>query len=393
VGFLRFFWFVNKERRTRKPDAPKNAFAMGPPSHHIGKTIYPGSPPPKPDFSKAIGMHVFSNLRPIGVLALIAFAVNHGGRAARSGPDLPASPRTRSYANPLLARNVPDPDVIYARPYYYLFATNTLAREGWGWIDHKDHWMPIFRSRDLVQWEYRGDVFQRKPIWIGGEGLWAPDLHYWKGKYWLYYSTSGRKIGLATAASPEGPWNDLERPFWEGDIDPHVFIEKGRRYFLWGSRQTNGRPIRIQELSADGLRLVGQRAEIGEGEGAFLIRRRGYYYLFQSFSGCCRDDSDYHVTVSRSASLFGPYRGRDNQPTRIGETILQKNAEWAGPGHLTIISDARHQDWVLYHAIKDGRYGRNGRWLLLDRLAWDQGWPTVGKGTPSTEPQSSPQTG
>jgi arabinan endo-1,5-alpha-L-arabinosidase len=327
------------------------------------------------------------------VLSLVFAFARGSGFDSESAREMLLSQETRTYVNPVIPQNVPDPEIAYEAPYYYVFGTNTLAHEGEGWTDHKNHWMPIFRSKDMVHWSYLGDVFPRKPEWTGRDGLWAPDVHYWKGKYWLYYALSSVRIGLATAPHLEGPWTDVGHQVFENYIDPHVFKEGRHRYFVMGSYYNRNWPIVVQELSEDGQSLIGKKAEIGNGEGSFLQKRGKFYYFYQSFGNCCIDDSPYHVTVSRSKSLFGPYLDRNGSPTRVGDTILSGNSVWKGPGHVSILKDRKGRDWIFYHAIKDGKM-RNGRWLLTDPIRWSKdGWPSVGTdGTPTLTSQPAPAT-
>ena len=83
-------------------------------------------------------------------------------------------------------------------------------------------YIQVRRSKDLVKWEFVGWAFPEIPQeaveWVrshaGGEGatnIWAPYIIPFGDKYRLYYCVSafGRKtsyIGMAEAASPEGPW-------------------------------------------------------------------------------------------------------------------------------------------------------------------------------------------
>src|SRR5271157_4052360 len=103
-----------------------------------------------------------------------------------------------------------DPSMIREGDYYYLFAT------GQG--------IPVQRTRDLKVWEDLPAVFRNMPEWMGkevpgyGGNLWAPDISFHKGTYYLYYavSTFGSNrscIGLATNTtldprSPAFKWVD-----------------------------------------------------------------------------------------------------------------------------------------------------------------------------------------
>ncbi|HEY8483657.1 MAG TPA: family 43 glycosylhydrolase, partial [Longimicrobiales bacterium] len=79
-------------------------------------------------------------------------------------------------------RRVHDPAIIRQGDTYYLFSTN----DG----------IAIRRSTDLFHWERIGCVFEEMaPAWAAAEvpgvrSPWAPDIAYYNGKYYLYYSLS-----------------------------------------------------------------------------------------------------------------------------------------------------------------------------------------------------------
>lgn len=85
------------------------------------------------------------------------------------------------YANPLTSYSLPDPSVTRASDgYFYLYATEDIRN------------LPVFRSADLVDWEYRRTAFSEKsrPDFLPGGGLWAPDINRIGDRYVLYYSMS-----------------------------------------------------------------------------------------------------------------------------------------------------------------------------------------------------------
>src|SRR6478609_11678557 len=90
---------------------------------------------------------------------------------------------------------VHDPVMIKEGNTYYLFCT------GQG--------ISVFTSTDLKNWKPSKAVFEKAPEWAvkaipGFKGhIWAPDIIYQKGQYYLYYSVSafGKNtscIGVAT---------------------------------------------------------------------------------------------------------------------------------------------------------------------------------------------------
>jgi hypothetical protein len=85
--------------------------------------------------------------------------------------------------------------------------------------------------------------------------------------------------------------------------------------------------------------------------------------------------------------------------SRVGGSIVvtPNGNKWVGPGHNAIVTDLSGQDHFVYHAINrrdpylDGTEGINERPMLLDRLDWVDGWPTVrGSEWASASPQPAP---
>jgi arabinan endo-1,5-alpha-L-arabinosidase len=207
------------------------------------------------------------------------------------------------------------------------------------------------------------------------------------GSYRLYFSAARRDngemaIGVAAADGPAGPFADGGGPIVTGHsfsaIDPFVLETDGTRYLYWGSA---GEPISAQELSADGLSVVGEPIEVlsasgaeyeGLVEGAWITEHDGMYYLLYSGDACCGPEAHYAVMAARSESPFGPFRRDPSNP------ILAANERFNAPGHHSVIKGPDGSDWILYHAMV--RPETSFRSLMLDRIDWVDGWPVINGG-------------
>ncbi len=318
-----------------------------------------------------------------------------------------------TYANPIFEPILADPTVIRDQTSGLFYAYGT--QDDWG--DGKgSRLMPILESKNMVNWEYVGEVFTEKPDWKKNGGLWAPDINYIQGKYYLYYSYSlwgdpDPGIGLAIATTPKGPFVDQGKLFTSKEmdvpnsIDPSFFEESGKNYLIWGSfGEGINQGIHMIGLSADATKAMPAAAKIqlaaGDWEAAMLHKRDGYYYFFGSKGSCCEGaNSQYKVLTARSKTLNGPYLDRLGKPITQrgnGTLLLKGNDTIAGPGHhAKIITDDDGQDWLLYHAIlKDNdkvKSGASRRVLMLDRLVWEEGWPKFEANTPNLEEKKMPQ--
>lgn len=79
----------------------------------------------------------------IGILLLLTVGCSPSGEKKEK--------EVRKYRNPILAYSVPDPTVIKAEDgMFYLYATEDIRN------------MPVFYSRDMVEWTLCGSVFAEK---------------------------------------------------------------------------------------------------------------------------------------------------------------------------------------------------------------------------------------
>lgn len=329
--------------------------------------------------------------------------------------------RPAAYRNPVsrgFADTFADPAVVRGEDgAWYAFGTTDPLRSGEGTM----HPLPVARSTDLVDWSYTGDALDgAEPEFAADDALyWAPDITRHDGKYWLYFvvtetdvtdESGDSAIGVATAPSATGPWTVHDEPVvgprrgsgasndFKWTFDPaHVVDTDGTRYLYYGSYYGG---IHVTELSADGTRPVGEPTMVAVDnrfEGAYVIRRDGWWYLFASSGNCCAGPTTgYSVFVGRSRSVRGPFKDKEGVPltaSRTGGTIALTPGgnRWIGTGHNSVVTDLAGQDWMVYHAIDrhepylDEPFGINRRPMLIDRLDWVDGWPVVRHGKGASE--------
>ena len=285
---------------------------------------------------------------------------------------------------------------------YYVFCT------GFG--------ITIWSSTNRKDWRREPPVFNKPPFWAveaipGFKGhIWAPDISYYNGLYYLYYAVSafGKNtscIGLAVnktlhTDSPDYRWEDLGkviqsvpgRDMWNA-IDPNLALDdKGMPWLAFGSFW-NG--IKLVRLTAD-RRAVAQpeswftiasRARnsilpdsvAGDAaiEAPFIFKKAPYYYLFVSFDYCCRGEkSTYKMVVGRSEKIEGPYLDRDGVPMTLGggSTVLEGDKNWNGVGHNAVVSFAGI-DYLVFHGYDANDHGRSK--LRIEKLNWFNNWPVV----------------
>ncbi len=305
-----------------------------------------------------------------------------------------------TYTNPVITfSSAADPTVIRTDEGFYLYSTQT-----------DKYWIPIYFSKDLVNWEFKRSAFRNatrpKPdVLPDGGAFWAPEIRYINGKYVLYFSWAkwgdGSKsyTAVATSDSPVGDFLNakpllITDDFGSNCIDQFYYEEDGKKYMFVGS--FNG--IYVTELTDDGLSVkrgadgkpVLKKQVCGRAfEGTNIYKKGKYYYLFASINNCCDGiDSRYKVVVGRSENLLGPYVNREGKDMMSNSwtLVLEGDGEtFFGPGHNSIIiPDDAGTDWMIYHSYVKENGAVGGRLGMLDRIVWSaDGWPTIKKCVPS----------
>ncbi len=297
-----------------------------------------------------------------------------------------------SYGGPVINRDCPDPTVIRSTDgYYYLFSTEVI------------HNVPVYRSANLVDWNRVTTAFTdaTRPSFVKDAAIWAPDVEYFNGKYYLYFSMStwGGEwdcgIGVATASRAQGPYRNTTKLFIsreigvQNSIDPFAIEDGGKKYLFWGSF----RGIYGIELTDDGMAVAeGAKPQKIAGtltEGTYIIPHDGYYYLIGSAGSCCDGEkSSYHLVMARSEKLFGPYVSKTGGPAINNNfsNLLYRSAEVIAPGHnANFVQDDAGQWWMLYHGY-DASNVDGGRKTYLSQIHWDRdGWPYVRDQKPTVE--------
>ena len=216
--------------------------------------------------------------------------------------------------HPLFDFPVRDTCVCLANGTYYL--TGTTGHPTW-WKTNEG--VRIWKSADLKTWEPLGLVWSierdgtwQKPVKDGNRAVWAPELHYIKGNFWIAYCINypGGGTGLlkSTTGKPEGPYVDVkpDGPL-TSEIDASIFEDDdGRVYFVY----QNGKTARLKEdmtaLAEEPHLLKPANAEQVGFEGAFIFKANGRYYL--SCADFAKDE--YHCMAASADKLMGPYGDR-----------------------------------------------------------------------------------
>lgn len=261
--------------------------------------------------------------------------------------------------------------------------------------------LPIKTSTDRVAFRNAGVVWPNGAPWTtsftgGSRNLWAPDISFHNGQYYLYYSAStfgSRNSAIFLATSPtglSGSWTHQGMIISTNNssnynaIDPNLFIDASNQWWLtFGSFWSGIKMVRIntatgQRSTTDtAIRSLATRPSSAGGaiEAPFLYRHGAFYYLFTSFDRCCQGaQSTYRIAVGRSTSPTGPYVDRNGVAMTAGggTEILAGHGSIHGPGGQSVIADAG-ADVLVYHYYANDNSARLG----INLIGWESDWPFV----------------
>lgn len=298
---------------------------------------------------------------------------------------------------------VHDPVAIAKDGHYYLFSTG--------------HGISWYSSQDMKHWKKEEPVFIQAPSWTRTvvpefkNHIWAPDISFHNGVYYLYYSISSfgkntSAIGLVTnttldSSSEHFKWEDQgivirsipNRDLWNA-IDPNLIVDNQNTPWLAFGSFWDG--LKLVQLNAD-LKTVAQPqrwhtiarrerefnlpdADPGNAalEAPFIFKKNGYYYLFLSWDYCCRaEESTYKIVVGRSKDVTGPYLDKQGKSlfNGGGTVLLEGNDNWYGLGHNSVYSFGQ-KDYMFFHAYDAHDKGKPK--LRILSLDWDaEKWPVI----------------
>ena len=298
------------------------------------------------------------------------------------------------YMNPILGGFYSDPSICRKGNDYFLVNSSFSYYPG----------VPIFHSKDLVNWKPLGHVLNRPSqlnldgIRLSG-GIYAPSIQYNPHNDMFYMITTcvdGIGNFLVKTDNPmKGEWSDPILLPQVGGIDPSLFFDdNGKGYIvnndaLEGEPQWNGhRAIWIHEFDTATDKVVGEAKVIVDGgidktkkpvwiEGPHMYKVDGTYYLMAAEGGTGPNHSE---VVLSSESPKGPYK-----PCRINPILTQRDlpADRINPvtnaGHADIIDTPDGKWWAVFLACRpyEGDFYNTGRETFLLPVEWKDKQPVI----------------
>lgn len=294
-----------------------------------------------------------------------------------------------------------DPYMYEYHGTYYLTGTADIP-DGEGF--------PCYVSKDMVTWTYKGVLYRKSNDHIGSSEFWAPEVKFYRGKFYMTYScyVTKQKMALtclAVSDSPVGPFKDLYTPWFDmgySAIDADIFIDTDGTPYVYYSRNEAVNHIGIGTLYVVRLKkdlsgLDGNAIYVSGAsqpwekvnwiknrcnEGPFVFKRNGTYYM--TYSANDTGFGNYGIGVSIADNPLGPWIKYADNP--LMTTNLHKGI--SSPGHNSIVKAPDGSLYIVYHRHADA-FCKKPNWdrvVCIDRLYFNKNGNLKVKG-PTNSPQ------
>ncbi|MEO9003337.1 MAG: glycoside hydrolase family 43 protein [Ginsengibacter sp.] len=277
-----------------------------------------------------------------------------------------------SFTNPLLPSGA-DPWCTFKDGYYYY--TNTTGKN-----------ITLWKTANIAMLS----TSEKKVVWTPPETgpyskqLWAPELHYLKGKWYVYFAAddgNNNNHRLYVLENPskdplKGTWimkGQIHTPENKWAIDGSVFKNKQQLYLIWsgwkgdvngeqdifiakmknpwtikGKRILISEPFYDWEKNGD-LNNPNDVAHVNVNEGPEILKHGNQLFLVYSASACWTDNYTLGMlTANKNSDLMNAASWiKTDHPVFKGS---KKNQVYA-PGHNSFFkSPDGTENYILYHA-------------------------------------------
>lgn len=309
------------------------------------------------------------------------------------------------FYTPILQGCYPDPAITRKGDDYFLVASSFAMFPG----------VPIFHSKDLVNWKQIGHVLDRKSqlkVHDTGiaAGIYAPAIKYnpYNDTFYMITTQFAGNIGnmVVKTKDPFQGWSDPYKQNFNG-IDPSLFFDDdGKAYVVHndapdkGKELYNGhRVIKIwnydlekdQVIEGTDLIIVDGGVDLSKKpiwiEMPHIYKRYGLYYLMCAEGGTGGWHSE---VVFVSDNPRGPYVPAPNNPILSQRYLNPDRAnkvEWAG--HADLVETPEGDLYGVFLAIRPNDKNRvnTGRETFILPVDWSGKWPVFENGLIPMEPK------
>lgn len=284
------------------------------------------------------------------------------------------------YHNPIVKGFYPDPSVCAANGKFYLVCSSFQYFPG----------VPLFESDNLVNWTQIGHVLTRKSQVMleninSSGGVFAPTIRFHEGRFYMVTNNNTTQQNFYVYTDDiYGEWSDPIVVDQDG-IDPSLFFEDGRCYFISNGTDEDGRGGIVQceidiatgrKLSPSKVLWKGSGGRYLESPHMYAINNR--YYLVAAEGGT---EYGHMVTCAMSDNVWGPFTSNPHNPVLTnrnkapyliqgighGDLIQDNFGDW----HILTLGFRQMHMWMPFHQL--------GREVFLTPVTFDEdGWFRAG---------------
>ncbi len=309
----------------------------------------------------------------------------------------------QTFTNPLMESGA-DPWIISKDGYYYF--THTTGKN-----------LVLYKTKDFAGLQNA----QQKIVWQPPKGtnfskeVWAPELHFIKGKWYFYFAADDgvnethRMYVLENKSRDpmQGEWKmkgQITDATNKWAIDGSVYKYKNKWYMAWSGWEgdVNGRQDIYIARMKNPWTIRGKRVKISSptldwethgdlndpinpphvsvNEGPQFLRNNKHLFIVYSASGCWTEHYGLGLLTFTGKRNLLDAASWTKTPTPIFNTSV-KDSVFA-PGHNSFFkSPDGKEDWILYHANPGPGMGCGERRSpRAQKFTWDaDGSPNFGK--------------
>ncbi|MDV3308759.1 MAG: glycoside hydrolase family 43 protein [Cyclobacteriaceae bacterium] len=309
------------------------------------------------------------------------------------------------FYNPILQGCYPDPAITRKGDDYYLVCSSFAMFPG----------VPIFHSKDLVNWTQIGHVLDRTTqldVHDTGisAGVYAPSITYNPHNDTFYMITTAFAGGLGNIVvktkDPMKGWSDPIKLAFNG-IDPSIFFDDdGKAYVVHNDAPDQGkelyrghRVIKIWEYDVDSDKVIpGTDKIIVDGgvditekpiwiEAPHLYKKNGRYYLMCAEGGTGGWHSEVIFVSDNVKGPFTPAPGNPILTQRYFPKDRSNKVDWAGHADLVLGPDNKY--YGVFLAIRPNEKDRVniGRETFILPVDWSGEFPVFVNGLVPMKPK------
>jgi arabinoxylan arabinofuranohydrolase len=215
----------------------------------------------------------------------------------------------------------------------------------------------VLSTSDLKTWTITKNSFASKgeddQVPYNDALLFAPDVQYKNGTYYLYYCQPDNNFseGVATSKFPVGPFLNGKsiNLYGNNQIDPCVFMDDdGQAYYIWGQFQAKIAKLKPNMMEIDSSTIkynIVTEKEHFFHEGGYMVKRNGIYYFIYAHMG--RGGRPTCLGYATSKSPMGPFKYR-------GVIIDNDHSDPENWNNHGSIVEFNKQWYVFYHHATHG---------------------------------------